>query len=32
LMTIGIEPRISITENRINVTERICLKSIMAQK
>jgi hypothetical protein len=25
----GIEPRISITENRISVTEKISLKSIM---
>jgi hypothetical protein len=31
-MTIGIEPSISITEKRINETDKISLKSIMPQK
>jgi len=32
LMMMGIDPKISMTENRMRETERICLKSTIAQR
>jgi hypothetical protein len=31
-MMMGMDPRISMTENRMRETERICLKSTMPQR